>query len=508
MEPGSEPVSDVAALQREIAALKAQRAADAHAAELKSAEEKWSALSGQHEAEQSRARAELRDFQLQWLDETLKGTGIERKGFELLDSSSSVANRHRYKQTQTTWVTVHETTGSRVSHITAKLKSLNAVPIAVTVKYISYYDVVGSANAAEVQHQSFQYAVITGVLTTNAIYLVSGGVDIFPWLVYPKWDGSCASPPAHPRNPPHPTYNSQFNIQQQELVPIYQFHQELNIRSLTKLKNAKPGLVPKILNILEWRHGVQQLKLDPQNPHCLEKHYLCDRQAIQFEAILNELVPGSYKNGNWERLGGLFGIYYNETLNESREDPPPLESSSTTPRGALVFRGAAAGAAHAAQPARCVAPAPRPMSTDSDDVSPRDAAYVYKYKIDHLTDAIAVVERELRASDPAILLKEVAQLRGALEKRYVDYGNACNRCSQQCAGVGDRTFIREHPEKVRATNYEITAKLDLVGTHGELKEKLATLTAERNQLRAKQQRLNYDESTPSGALVFRDAAAP
>ena len=90
MEPGSEPVSDVAALQREIAALKAQRAADAHAAELKSAEEKWSALSGQHEAEQSRARAELRDFQLQWLDETLKGTGIERKWFELLDSTAQV----------------------------------------------------------------------------------------------------------------------------------------------------------------------------------------------------------------------------------------------------------------------------------------------------------------------------------------------------------------------------------------------------------------------------------
>lgn len=95
MEPGSEPISDVAALQREIAALKAQRAADAHAAELKAAEEKWSALSGQHEAEQNRARAELRAFQLQWLDETLKGTGIERKEFELLDSTAQVGPTHR-----------------------------------------------------------------------------------------------------------------------------------------------------------------------------------------------------------------------------------------------------------------------------------------------------------------------------------------------------------------------------------------------------------------------------
>ena len=55
MEPGYKPIADVAALQREIAALKAQRAADAHAAELKTAE-----------AEQSRVRAELRAFQMQW----------------------------------------------------------------------------------------------------------------------------------------------------------------------------------------------------------------------------------------------------------------------------------------------------------------------------------------------------------------------------------------------------------------------------------------------------------
>ena len=489
MDPGVECVvecvADVAAMRREIAALKLQCAEDARAVELRSAEEQRRraedarAVEQRRRAEDARAVAQTRArAELQLLDETLKDTGIERKGLELLDSTATRGPVANYSATLNY--------GARVSKVSALVNATGERLIAVDVKYIKH----STSLSPPVYHQ---YAIVTGVATDKTIYKVNGIHSV--WLgAKEKVEASNYWSNPGPVAPPAPGGNyAMFDLDKQTLSPIYTFDAPLatdsgTIRMLRSMVSVAGG------------HGPF-----PNNDNAAA--FLLGHMHL--DLIINRVIPGGYVNGpHWERLGGLFGPYYNAALNEWRCDAPPLEPPSTTPRGALVFRGAAAGAAHAAQPARCVAPAPRPMSTDSDDVPPRDAAYVYKIKIDRLTDAIAVVERELRASDPAILLKEVAQLRGALEKRYVDYENACNRCSQQCAGVGDRTFIREHPEKVRATNYEITAKLDLVGTHGELKEKLATLTAERNQLRAKQQRLNYDESTPSGALVFRDAAAP
>ena len=152
-------------------ALKAQRAADAHAAELKAelkaAEEKWSALSGQHQAEQSRARAELRDFQLQWLDETLKGTGIERKGFELLDSTAQIGPTPQY--------IVTPFYGARVAKVSVMLKALGEHPIAVAVKYLTYQTVVDGTVALHLQkHIYHQYSVIVSVITNKSIDRVNG----------------------------------------------------------------------------------------------------------------------------------------------------------------------------------------------------------------------------------------------------------------------------------------------------------------------------------------------
>ena len=56
----------------------------------------------------------------------------------------------------------------------------------------------------------------------------------------------------------------------------------------------------------------------------------------------------------------------------------------------------------------------------------------------------------------------------------------------------DCTSTTEHPVKVREAEAEITAKLDLVGKHGELQARLAKLTAQRSQLRDEQPRHSSD----------------
>jgi hypothetical protein len=41
----------------------------------------------------------------------------------------------------------------------------------------------------------------------------------------------------------------------------------------------------------------------------------------QFSSII-QLIPGSYKNGDWKQLDGLFGdLYYNEKTNTLSEFP-------------------------------------------------------------------------------------------------------------------------------------------------------------------------------------------
>lgn len=53
---------------------------------------------------------------------------------------------------------------------------------------------------------------------------------------------------------------------------------------------------------------------------------------MHMDLLLHRIAPGKYVNGShWERLGGFFGPYYNEALNEWREDPPPLEAPFEAP---------------------------------------------------------------------------------------------------------------------------------------------------------------------------------
>lgn len=479
MEPGCGPVTDVAELQREIAALKAQRAAEIKAAEIKTAEEKWSALSRQHEAERNMASDALRAFQLQWLDETLKDTGIKRKGFELLDSTAQVCPTAQH---------IPRVYGARVAKISAMLKSLGEQPIAVAVKYLTYCTVVDGTVALHLQKYTYhQYSVVVGVITNKSIYYVQGIHNI--WLTgakYPENGIWHSVPPVSP--PPQGCGYEQHDLDKQTLAPVYTFDPPLTAETAAK--------VQKVCNLVLGRIG-NRFQTDPTTD-------------MHIDLLLHRIAPGKYENGSyWERLGGFFGPYYNKALNEWRADPPPLESPSTTPSGALVFRYV-----DVAQPEPRMSLAAKLQSgiaaPPSDDVPPpslqRDAAYVYKNKIDRISAEIVTVERDLRASAPGPLLKKVATLREALAKRheahrYLSARERSNAFGPNAPGycplsVAECTLLMEHPEKVREADAEISTNLDLIGKYSELQEKLAKLTAMRNQLRSEQQRLIADAAAP------------
>jgi hypothetical protein len=42
----------------------------------------------------------------------------------------------------------------------------------------------------------------------------------------------------------------------------------------------------------------------------------------KFESVIR-LIPGRYKNENWKQLDGFFGMYFNESMMEVSEVPPP-----------------------------------------------------------------------------------------------------------------------------------------------------------------------------------------
>ena len=246
---------------------------------------------------------------------------------------------------------------------------------------------------------------------------------------------------------------------------------------------------------------------------------------MHIDLLLHRIAPGKYVNGShWERLGGFFGLYYNEALNEWCGDPPPLEAPFEAPtsiepsdprRPSPLAEPRRVAPSGAIQPVRRMTlaqrllspsaesdnmPLPPPRALVDDVVRARDAAYAYKIKIDRIDAEIATVEREIRASGPGPLLKEVAQLREALAKRHEAYGYAMQRQRAAAHDPGrnvgqwnlDCTLTSEHPVKVREADAEISAKLDLVGKHGELQARLAKLTAQRSQLRDEQPRHSSD----------------
>lgn len=301
-----------------------------------------------------------------------------------------------------------------------------------------------------------------------------------------------------------------FDLDKQALVPLYRFDNPLSINSASKLKKSK-----------SW-HFLTTWNLTGQGFFNYSSQL--DHNTVQADIVLNHTVPGRYINGRWQRLGGTFGMYYNEPLDEWSHTPPLLEAPFEAPtsiepsdprRPSPLAEPRRVAPSGAIQPVRRMTlaqrllspsaesdnmPPPPPRARMDDVVRARDAAYAYKIKIDRIDAEIATVEREIRDSGPGPLLKEVAKLREALAKRHEAYGYAMQRQRAAAFGPGtyslqaelDCTLTTEHPVKVREADAEISAKLDLVGKHGELQARLAKLTAQRSQLRDEQRRHSSD----------------
>ncbi len=85
------------------------------------------------------------------------------------------------------------------------------------------------------------------------------------------------------------------------ICPIYMFDSELtenNIIMIDNFINNNPVMVGR-------RHRIVD--------------YIIYRK--KFEYIINN-IPGSYKNGPWKQVEGLFGLYFNEETTEFSEIPP------------------------------------------------------------------------------------------------------------------------------------------------------------------------------------------
>jgi hypothetical protein len=253
------------------------------------------------------------------------------------------------------------------------LKSLGEYPIAVAIKYLTYHTVVDGTVALHLQkHTYHQYSVIVSVITNKSIYRVHGIHDA--WLSVSKQPESGIWQSGGPVSPPaQGCYYEQFDIDKQTLAPVYTFDPPLTAETAVKAQ--------KVCNWVLGRFGGRF-----QNP----------TTDVHMDLLLHRIVPGKYVNGShWERVGGLFGIYYNEALNEWREDPPPLEKSFKTPM--IIEPSDPRHPSPLAEPRR-VAPsgATQPLSRMSlaqrllapsaelDGIPPqRDAAYVNTNKIDH-----------------------------------------------------------------------------------------------------------------------------
>ena len=95
------------------------------------------------------------------------------------------------------------------------------------------------------------------------------------------------------------TYNLTTNL----WCPMYLFHKQLCAKDIHILRQ-----IQGIIQGISFRGGWQQM-----HPTMLSN----------LEAVIR-LIPGSYKNGDWRQLNGIFGMYYNEETNELSEFPPPF----------------------------------------------------------------------------------------------------------------------------------------------------------------------------------------
>jgi hypothetical protein len=87
------------------------------------------------------------------------------------------------------------------------------------------------------------------------------------------------------------------------LCPLYTFSNELDVKSLTILKNIKSTTS---LNIVDTSINIS-------NPF----------QVSTEKAI--RMIPGSYQFRPWKELNGFFGSYFNEETFEISTSPPHLE---------------------------------------------------------------------------------------------------------------------------------------------------------------------------------------
>lgn len=94
------------------------------------------------------------------------------------------------------------------------------------------------------------------------------------------------------------TYNLTTNL----WCPMYLFNKQLSAKDIHILRQIQ-GTIQGISFRGGWQQG---------HPMSLSN----------LEAVIR-LIPGSYKNGDWRQLNGIFGIYFNETTMEVSEIPPP-----------------------------------------------------------------------------------------------------------------------------------------------------------------------------------------
>ena len=94
-------------------------------------------------------------------------------------------------------------------------------------------------------------------------------------------------------------------------TPIYTFSEQLSLK-YTKLISSLCDLSISLwdLSINNIFGGMEDIQIN--NVH----------SARKFESVIR-LIPGSYQNGPWRQLDGIFGLYFNEDTMEVSEMPPP-----------------------------------------------------------------------------------------------------------------------------------------------------------------------------------------
>jgi hypothetical protein len=85
---------------------------------------------------------------------------------------------------------------------------------------------------------------------------------------------------------------------------LYTFDNELNSRDIA------------IISQLFVRKGKYNISL-------IEEELSFENGKRYIESAIR-LIPGSYKNGDWEQLDGFYGMYFNRKTLELSEFPPPL----------------------------------------------------------------------------------------------------------------------------------------------------------------------------------------